>query len=71
MEEQLSTLDHKTQEKKTPEHAFDPAYLSDMLKVYYKRLFPHKAFYRWLSYGSCKFVSNNIKLCGKNLNCIN
>ncbi|CAH1108402.1 unnamed protein product [Psylliodes chrysocephalus] len=26
--------------------------LSDLLPVYYKRLFPHSQFYRWLSYGN-------------------
>ncbi|XP_055910383.1 DNA primase small subunit [Eupeodes corollae] len=30
---------------------YDPSSLPDMLPVYYKRLFPHKPFYRWLSYG--------------------
>lgn len=29
--------------------------LQDMLPIYYKRLFPHKPFYRWLSYGLCKY----------------
>lgn len=33
---------------------YDPNILPDMLPVYYKRLFPHKPFYRWLSYGLCK-----------------
>lgn len=28
--------------------------LQDMLPIYYKRLFPHQPFYRWLSYGLCK-----------------
>lgn len=28
--------------------------LQDMLPIYYKRLFPHKNFYRWLSYGEGK-----------------
>ncbi|CRK96576.1 CLUMA_CG010024, isoform A [Clunio marinus] len=31
---------------------FDPELLPDMLPVYYKRLFPHKQFYRWLSYNN-------------------
>jgi DNA primase small subunit len=35
---------------------FDPNVLQDMLPIYYKRLFPHKQFYRWLSYNLCKFV---------------
>lgn len=34
--------------------AYDPTALPDMLPVYYKRVFPHKAFYRWLSYGLSK-----------------
>lgn len=29
--------------------------LQDMLKIYYKRLFPSKMFYRWLTYSHCKF----------------
>lgn len=33
---------------------FDPNSLQDMLKMYYVRLFPHKPFYRWLSYNLCK-----------------
>lgn len=38
----------------TNDAVYDPAVLPDMLPVYYKRLFPHKPFYRWLSYGLCK-----------------
>lgn len=34
---------------------FDPKYLADTLPMYYKRLFPHKQFYRWLSYNLCKY----------------
>lgn len=37
-------------------HTFDSENLPDMLKIYYKRLFPHKNFYRWLSYFSCKYT---------------
>lgn len=33
---------------------FDPDELPMLLPVYYKRLFPHKLFYRWLSYGLCE-----------------
>lgn len=33
---------------------FKPDTLQDMLPIYYKRLFPHKQFYRWLSYNLCK-----------------
>lgn len=29
--------------------------LQDMLKIYYKRLFPRQVFYRWLTYGHSKF----------------
>lgn len=36
---------------------FNPETLQDMLPIYYKRLFPHKQFYRWLSYNLCKFQS--------------
>lgn len=36
---------------KEPE--FDTALLPDLLPLYYKRLFPHIPFYRWLSYGLC------------------
>lgn len=28
--------------------------LRDMLPIYYKRLFPHEPFYRWISYGQSK-----------------
>lgn len=28
--------------------------LRDLLPIYYKRLFPHKPFYKWLSYGLSK-----------------
>lgn len=41
-----------------PEEAkseFNPDILQDMLPIYYKRLFPHKQFYRWLSYKLCEF----------------
>ncbi|SPP85295.1 DNA primase small subunit [Drosophila guanche] len=37
------------QQKVVPE--YDPKILPDMLPVYYRRLFPHQPFYRWLSYG--------------------
>lgn len=54
VDENHESVESKAVDKKDSEHAFDPVYLPDMLKVYYKRLFPHKAFYRWLSYASCK-----------------
>lgn len=31
--------------------------LQDMLKIYYKRLFPRISFYRWLTYSHCKLIS--------------
>jgi DNA primase small subunit len=34
---------------------YDPETLQDLLPIYYKRIFPHKAFYRWLSYGFCEY----------------
>ncbi|EDS31751.1 DNA primase small subunit [Culex quinquefasciatus] len=33
------------------EDKFDPASLNDLLPLYYRRLFPHLQFYRWMSYG--------------------
>ncbi|XP_075163656.1 DNA primase small subunit [Haematobia irritans] len=39
------------QKKSTNDAVYDPTFLPDMLPVYYRRLFPHKQFYRWLSYG--------------------
>lgn len=45
------------EQKKSPNDAvYDPTFLPDMLPVYYRRLFPHKPFYRWLSYGLCKYM---------------
>lgn len=38
--------------KKVP--VFDASMLPDMLPVYYRRLFPHEPFYRWLNYGHCE-----------------
>lgn len=40
------------QESKAP--VYDASILPDMLPVYYRRLFPHEPFYRWLNYGHCK-----------------
>ncbi|KAM8802747.1 DNA primase small subunit [Rhynchonycteris naso] len=31
--------------------AFDPAELPELLKIYYRRLFPYAQYYRWLNYG--------------------
>lgn len=45
----------------TPSQAsasFDSSHLRDLLKTYYKRLFPHRLFYKWLVYGYCKFCLN-------------
>lgn len=36
------------------ENVYDPNILPDLLPIYYKRLFPHIPFYRWMAYGSCK-----------------
>lgn len=35
---------------------FNAAQLPDYLRMYYKRLFPHKQFYRWLSYNLCEYI---------------
>lgn len=35
--------------------------LQYLLPIYYKRIFPHKPFYRWLSYGLCKFAYNTFE----------
>lgn len=35
---------------------YDPEILPDMLPLYYKRLFPHDPYYRWLSYGNGTLV---------------
>lgn len=32
-------------------NSYNPEQLLDLLPLYYKRLFPHIPFYRWLSYG--------------------
>lgn len=31
--------------------SFDPAELPELLKLYYRRLFPYPQYYRWLNYG--------------------
>lgn len=31
--------------------AFNPAELPELLKLYYRRLFPYAQYYRWLNYG--------------------
>jgi DNA primase small subunit len=38
---------------------FQADLLKDLLPIYYKRLFPHKLFYRWMSYGLCKLNSSS------------
>lgn len=30
--------------------------LQDMLRIYYKRLFPYDPFFQWLTYGSSTFI---------------
>ncbi|KAK2101995.1 hypothetical protein P7K49_019662 [Saguinus oedipus] len=30
---------------------FDPTELPELLKLYYRRLFPYSQYYRWLNYG--------------------
>lgn len=30
---------------------FDPTELPELLKLYYRRLFPYAQYYRWLNYG--------------------
>lgn len=34
-----------------PMETFDPAELPELLKLYYRRLFPYAQYYRWLNYG--------------------
>lgn len=35
----------------------------DMLRIYYKRLFPYDPYFQWLSYGSSKlFIFNKLFL---------
>ncbi|ALC43880.1 DNApol-alpha50 [Drosophila busckii] len=50
MPEQETTQETTPNEQKVS--TYDPAILPDMLPVYYRRLFPHEPFYRWLSYGN-------------------
>lgn len=46
---------HEPQDQKLPSgrvvNKFDPAGLPELLRVYYKKLFPYGLFYRWLNYG--------------------
>ncbi|XP_058066592.1 DNA primase small subunit [Anopheles bellator] len=45
---------------KATKSSFDPKILQDLLPLYYKRLFPHKQFYRWMSYARSEpFVFSN------------
>lgn len=37
---------------------FDEETLPDLLPLYYKRLFPHLQFYKWLSYGDENYFNN-------------
>lgn len=58
MEVEITTEQINLDQKLTiPDAVYDAAFLPDMLPVYYKRLFPHKPFYRWLSYGLCKYAN--------------
>lgn len=41
----------------TKNEEFDQNGLQDMLKIYYKRLFPRQIFYRWLTYNHSKCAS--------------
>lgn len=57
--EQQHNIDQQPEQQKSVKSTdasvvYDPAFLPDMLPVYYRRLFPHKPFFRWLSYGSRK-----------------
>lgn len=57
MPEQVTDQENQApQQQTTAVHAYNPEVLQDMLPVYYRRLFPHLPFYRWLSYGSCKYT---------------
>lgn len=50
----------------TPKAGYNPDELRDYLPLYYKRLFPHIPFYRWLSYGLCKFAeAPPVNFCAK------
>lgn len=46
----------------SPVEEYSQRDLLDMLPIYYKRLFPHKPFYRWLSYGlsECGIASQQL-----------
>ncbi|XP_034480683.1 DNA primase small subunit [Drosophila innubila] len=59
--EQESQPQTAVQESKAP--VYDASILPDMLPVYYRRLFPHEHFYRWLNYGHSEdniFVNREI-----------
>lgn len=45
--------------EKKDEILYDSTLLPFMLPVYYKRIFPHKPFYRWLSYSLCELVESD------------
>ncbi|XP_053688027.1 DNA primase small subunit [Sabethes cyaneus] len=44
-------MPENTESNKKAVESFDPNSLQDLLPIYYKRLFPHLQFYRWMSYG--------------------
>jgi len=55
MPEQVADQENQApQQQTTAVPAYNPEVLQDMLPVYYRRLFPHQPFYRWLSYGLSK-----------------
>lgn len=47
---------------------YDPEILPDLLPLYYKRLFPHMPFYRWLSYGNGMYLIYTMYTNGRVLN---
>ncbi|XP_043648746.1 DNA primase small subunit [Drosophila teissieri] len=53
MQEKVADQENQAPQQQTAAvHTYNPEVLQDMLPVYYRRLFPHLPFYRWLSYGS-------------------
>lgn len=52
MPEESADQENQAPQQQVPE--YNREMLMDMLPVYYRRLFPHQPFYRWLSYGLSK-----------------
>ncbi|KAL5290325.1 PRIM1 family protein [Megaselia abdita] len=56
--------DIQEDQPQTQVEEYDPSILPNVLPIYFKRLFPHKLFYKWLSYGeptpSSVFVNREI-----------